>query len=172
MIPAAVRDFVPGMEATCSRTAPCPVVASDTQPLPIGTGVGGRIAGAPYGSFGLHFGRAARRICYALADQENRANSASGMVHHSYGNGYQTLPSFVSWLRSASVKLIEDLVASLASLLLLFVIFLVVTFPVTWLLMLFLGNVGQELSYWGTLPLGTVVSLLIGATSSSAYRYR
>ena len=49
--------------------------------------------------------------------------------------------------------------------------FLILTFPVTWLLMLFLGNVGAELSYWGTLPLGTVVSLLIGAGSSSAYRY-
>jgi hypothetical protein len=70
------------------------------------------------------------------------------------------------------MKLIEDLLASLASLLLLLFIFLIVTFPVTWLLMLFLGNVGTGLSYWGTLPLGTVVSLLIGATSSSAYRYR
>jgi hypothetical protein len=47
-----------------------------------------------------------------------------------------------------------------------------VTFPVTWLLMLFLGNVGTGLSYWGSLPLGTVVSLLIGAAHSSAYRYR
>jgi hypothetical protein len=70
------------------------------------------------------------------------------------------------------MKVIEDLLASLASLLLLFVVFLIVTFPVTWLLMLFLGNVGTGLSYWGTLPLGTVVSLVIGATSSSAYRYR
>ena len=51
------------------------------------------------------------------------------------------------------------------------VIFLVATFPATWLLMLFLGNVGAALSYWATLPLGTVVSLLIGAGSSSAYRY-
>jgi hypothetical protein len=70
------------------------------------------------------------------------------------------------------MKLIEDLFASLASLLLLLFVFLIVTFPVTWLLMLFLGNVGGGLSYWGTLPLGTVVSLLIGATSSGAYRYR
>jgi hypothetical protein len=70
------------------------------------------------------------------------------------------------------MKVIEDLLASLASLLLLFFVFLIVTFPVTWLLMLFLGNVGAGLSYWGTLPLGTVVSLVIGATSSSAYRYR
>jgi hypothetical protein len=51
-------------------------------------------------------------------------------------------------------------------------VFLIVTFPVTWLLMLFLGNVGANLSYWGTLPLGTVVSLVIGAGSSGGYRYR
>ena len=70
------------------------------------------------------------------------------------------------------MKVFEDLIASLASLALLFVIFLIVTFPVTWLLMLFLGNVGASLSYWGTLPLGTVVSLIIGAGSSSAYRYQ
>jgi hypothetical protein len=69
------------------------------------------------------------------------------------------------------MRVFENLVASLASLALLFVVFLVLTFPVTWLLMLFLGNVGADLGYWGTLPLGTVVSLLIGAGSSSAYRY-
>jgi hypothetical protein len=69
------------------------------------------------------------------------------------------------------MKLLENVLASLASLALLFIVFLILTFPVTWLLMLFLGNVGAELSYWGTLPLGTVVSLLIGAGSSSAYRY-
>ena len=34
------------------------------------------------------------------------------------------------------------------------VIFFIATFPATWLLMLFLGNVGLGLSYWGTLPLG------------------
>ncbi len=41
------------------------------------------------------------------------------------------------------------------------VIFLVATFPATWLLMLFLGNVGMELSYWGSLPLGILVSVLL-----------
>jgi hypothetical protein len=66
---------------------------------------------------------------------------------------------------------VRNLFDSLASLLLLFVVFLVVTFPVTWLLMLFLGNIGANLSYWGTLPLGTVVSLVIGASSSGAYKY-
>jgi hypothetical protein len=46
------------------------------------------------------------------------------------------------------------------------VVFLVATFPATWLLMLFLGNVGVNTSYWGTLPLGIVVSMLLGAASS------
>ena len=39
------------------------------------------------------------------------------------------------------------------------VIFLVATFPATWLLMLFLGNCHLGLSYWGTLPLGILVSV-------------
>lgn len=43
-----------------------------------------------------------------------------------------------------------------------FVAFLLFTFPATWLLMLFFGNLGVELSYWGTLPLGVLVSVLIG----------
>ena len=46
------------------------------------------------------------------------------------------------------------------------VLFLVATFPATWLLMLFLGNAGVNLSYWGTLPLGILVSVLIGAAGS------
>ena len=49
------------------------------------------------------------------------------------------------------------------------VVFLVATFPATWLLMLFLGNTGVNLSYWGALPLGILVSSLIGATGSRAY---
>ena len=46
------------------------------------------------------------------------------------------------------------------------VLFLIFTFPATFLLMLFLGNVGVHLSYWGTFPLGVVVSALIGAAGS------
>jgi hypothetical protein len=46
------------------------------------------------------------------------------------------------------------------------VVFLVATFPATWLLMLFLGNVGVHVSYWGTLPMGILVSALIGGVSS------
>jgi hypothetical protein len=49
-------------------------------------------------------------------------------------------------------------------------VFLVATFPATWLLMLFLGNLGTHLSYWGTLPLGILVSsLLAGASRRSVH---
>ncbi len=40
-------------------------------------------------------------------------------------------------------------------------IFLIATFPATWLLMLFFGNVGLNLSYWGTFPMGILVSVLL-----------
>jgi hypothetical protein len=46
------------------------------------------------------------------------------------------------------------------------VIFLIATFPATWLLMLFLGNLSLGLSYWGTLPLGILVSALLGSTTA------
>jgi hypothetical protein len=49
------------------------------------------------------------------------------------------------------------------------VMFLIATFPATWLLMLFLGNVGVNVSYWGTLPVGILVSVLIASASSTAY---
>ena len=51
-------------------------------------------------------------------------------------------------------------------------IFLVATFPATWLLMLFLGNVGLELSYWGTFPMGILVSALIGGVTSPTFVVR
>jgi hypothetical protein len=46
------------------------------------------------------------------------------------------------------------------------ILFLIFTFPATFLLMLFLGNLGKNLSYWGTFPLGILVSALIGAAGS------
>jgi hypothetical protein len=52
------------------------------------------------------------------------------------------------------------------SLLALFIIFLLATFPATWLLMLFLGNLGLGLSYWGTLPLGILISVLLGGATA------
>jgi hypothetical protein len=46
------------------------------------------------------------------------------------------------------------------------VIFLVATFPATWLLMLFLGNVHANVSYWGALPLGVLVSVILGGLTA------
>ena len=51
-------------------------------------------------------------------------------------------------------------------LIILTVVFFIATFPATWLLMLFLGNVGVNVSYWGALPLGILVSLLLGGATS------
>jgi hypothetical protein len=48
-------------------------------------------------------------------------------------------------------------------------VFLIATFPATWLLMLFLGNVGVNTSYWGTFPLGILVSALLAGASSRSY---
>ncbi len=48
------------------------------------------------------------------------------------------------------------------------VVFLVSTFPATWLLMLFMGNIGTNVSYWGALPLGILVSALLGSASARA----
>lgn len=46
------------------------------------------------------------------------------------------------------------------------VAFLIFTFPATWLLMLFFGNIGLQLSYWGTFPLGILVSVLLAGVLS------
>jgi hypothetical protein len=48
------------------------------------------------------------------------------------------------------------------------VVFLVGTFPATWLLMLFLGNIGTNVSYWGALPLGILVSVVLGGASANS----
>jgi hypothetical protein len=45
-------------------------------------------------------------------------------------------------------------------------IFLIATFPATWLLMLFFGNVGLNLSYWGTFPMGILASVLLSAAAA------
>jgi len=52
------------------------------------------------------------------------------------------------------------------------VIFLLATFPATWLLMLFLGNLGVAIGYWGTLPLGILVSVLLGSASAPTFVVR
>ena len=50
------------------------------------------------------------------------------------------------------------------------IVFLIATFPATWLLMLFMGNAAPAmgLSYWGTLPVGILVSALVGSASARA----
>ena len=47
--------------------------------------------------------------------------------------------------------------------------FALFTFPATWLLMLFFGNIGMELSYVATLPLGVLVSVLLGGVTSRTW---
>ena len=51
------------------------------------------------------------------------------------------------------------------------VLFVVLSLPATWLLMLFFGNLGTGLSFWGVLPLGMLVSALIGAAGSQRPSY-
>jgi hypothetical protein len=46
------------------------------------------------------------------------------------------------------------------------IFFLVATFPATWLLMLFLGNIETHTSYWGTFPLGILASVLLAGVST------
>lgn len=46
------------------------------------------------------------------------------------------------------------------------VAFVFFTFPSTWLLMLFFGNIGMELSYVATLPLGVLSSVLLSGVLS------
>lgn len=52
------------------------------------------------------------------------------------------------------------------------IVFLLATFPATWLLMLFLGNVGLALGYVGTLPIGILVSVLLGGATAPSFVVR
>ncbi len=65
--------------------------------------------------------------------------------------------------------MIKDFLAGLTGLAFVGLVLLITTFPATWLLMLFLGNVGVGLGYWGTLPLGILVSSLIGGSTSGVF---
>jgi hypothetical protein len=51
------------------------------------------------------------------------------------------------------------------------VLFFIATFPATWLLMLFLGNIGANVSYWGALPLGILASLLISGAATPGHSF-
>jgi hypothetical protein len=55
------------------------------------------------------------------------------------------------------------------ALVVLVLVLLVATFPATWMLMLFLGNIGVNVGYWGTLPLGILVSALLSGAGGQIY---
>ena len=38
------------------------------------------------------------------------------------------------------------------------------SFPATWLLMLFLGNVGVNVGFWGALPAGILLTFFVAGT--------
>ena len=63
-------------------------------------------------------------------------------------------------------------VSVIRSILAFIVVFLLATFPATWLLMLFFGNVGlEQVGYWGTFPLGILVSAVLGGVTAPKYAY-
>jgi hypothetical protein len=67
-------------------------------------------------------------------------------------------------------KMEEDTMGDfLKGLLVAAVAFALFTLPATWLLMLFFGNLGMEMSYIATLPLGTLVSVLLGGVTSRTW---
>ena len=49
------------------------------------------------------------------------------------------------------------------------VAFALFSFPATWLLMLFFGNIGMELSCIAALPLSILASVLIGGVTSRTW---
>ena len=49
------------------------------------------------------------------------------------------------------------------------VLFFIFTFPATWLLMLGFGNFGLGMSYWGSLPFGVLVSVLLAGVTSRGW---
>ncbi len=65
--------------------------------------------------------------------------------------------------------MMKDFLRGLTGLAFVGLVLLVTTFPATWMLMLFLGNLGLGLSYWGTLPLGILASSLIGGSTSGVF---
>jgi hypothetical protein len=67
--------------------------------------------------------------------------------------------SVITALSGGDGKMIRALVVGV-------VLFLIVTFPATFLLMLFFGNIGKHISYWGMFPLGILVSVFIGSAGS------
>jgi len=49
------------------------------------------------------------------------------------------------------------------------VMFLIATFPATWLLMLFLGNLGAtQVGFWGALPAGILLTFFFAGAGASS----
>ncbi|MCZ7534236.1 MAG: hypothetical protein M5U23_12695 [Acidimicrobiia bacterium] len=59
-----------------------------------------------------------------------------------------------------------DFLKSLVAMIVAFAIF---TFPATWLFMLFAGNVGWNWGYVEVLPLGILISVLLGGVTSRTW---
>jgi hypothetical protein len=53
----------------------------------------------------------------------------------------------------------------------LFAVVVVGSFPATWLLMLFLGNIGVNVGFWGALPAGILMTFFVAGTGGLS-RYR
>jgi hypothetical protein len=49
---------------------------------------------------------------------------------------------------------------------------IVFSLPATWLLMLFLGNVGVAVSFWGALPGGILLTFFTAGSGASGMRRR
>ena len=56
----------------------------------------------------------------------------------------------------------------LAALVLLFAIAVVMAVPVTWLLMLFLGNIGVHVGFWACIPGGILLGLIKGGVEAKS----
>lgn len=50
------------------------------------------------------------------------------------------------------------------------VLVIVLSFPATWLLMLFLGNVGVLVSFWGALSGGILITFFVAGAGAGAHR--
>ena len=75
-----------------------------------------------------------------------------------------TIPLCVVW-DAYCFRMIKNLFNFILSVAAMLIVALIVTFPATWLLMLFLGNVMDVgPSYWGSLPGGILLGAIIGAS--------
>lgn len=55
-------------------------------------------------------------------------------------------------------------------LIVLILVAIVASFPATWLLMLFLGNVAVNVGFWGALPGGILLTFFVAGAGASAWR--